>query len=64
MRVLWQTGGRFVTTPTRRYGVRWMPVGWHVSLGLSAYPHRKYGHLSVHLPFGVLVLGFVGRDGS
>lgn len=45
-----------------RYGVRWMPVRLHISLGISAHIDRKYGHLSLHLPLGVLVLGFVGDD--
>lgn len=45
-----------------RYGVRWMPTWPHISLGVSAHIDRKFGHLSLHLPFGVLVLGFIGED--
>ena len=49
---------------THRYGVRWMPAWPHISLGISAHIDRKFGHLSLHLPFGVLVLGFIGEDKS
>ena len=42
------------------YGVRWMPVRAHISLGLSAHIGGRFSHLSIHLPFGVLVVGMVG----
>jgi len=45
-----------------RYGVRWMPTWPHVSLGVSAHLHPKFGHLSLHLPVGVLIIGFIGAD--
>lgn len=45
-----------------RYGVRFMSTWPHVSLGLSVHFDRKYGHLSLHLPIGLLVLGFIGDD--
>lgn len=47
-----------------RYGVRWMPTWPHINLGISLHVHHKYGHLSLHLPIGVLVLGFTGQDGA
>jgi hypothetical protein len=47
---------------TRRYGVRFMPTWPHISLGISAHIDRKFGHLSVHLPVGVVIFGFLGRD--
>lgn len=45
-----------------RYGARYTPTWPHVSLGVSAHFDRKFGHLSLHLPIGVLVLGFIGED--
>lgn len=46
----------------QRYGVRWMPTWPHVSLGVSVHFDRKFGHLSLHLPVGVLVIGYIGAD--
>lgn len=45
-----------------RYGVRFMPCWPHISLGVSLHLGRKFGHLSLHLPFGVLIFGFVGAS--
>lgn len=49
-------------TSNHRYGVRWMPTWPHVSLGVSLHVSRKFGHLSLHLPFGVVVIGYIGAD--
>lgn len=46
----------------RRYGVRWMPTWPHINLGVSAHLSRKFGHVSLHLPFGLLVVGHIGLD--
>jgi hypothetical protein len=43
-----------------QYGVSLTTTWPHISLGLSAHMDRKFGHLSVHLPIGVLVIGFIG----
>ena len=46
---------------TNRYGVRYMPTWPHVSLGISAHLWPpKFAHLSLHLPVGVVIVGFVG----
>ncbi len=44
----------------RPYGVRWMPTWPHISLGISAHLAFKFGHLSLHLPVGVLIFGYIG----
>jgi hypothetical protein len=41
-----------------------MPTWPHINLGLSIHLDRKYGHVSLHLPVGVLILGFIGMDGG
>lgn len=46
-----------------RYGIRWMPTWPHINLGISIHLSRKFGHVSLHLPIGVLVIGFIGKDG-
>lgn len=45
-----------------RYGIRWMSTWPHISLGVSAHIDRKFGHLSLHLPVGVVILGYLGAD--
>ncbi len=46
-----------------RYGYRWMGTWPHISLGISAHVWPpKRAHLSLHLPFGVLILGYRGED--
>ncbi len=46
-----------------RYGYRWMDTWPHISLGISAHVWPpKFAHLSLHLPFGVLILGYRGAD--
>lgn len=45
-----------------RYGIRWMPTWPHISLGVSLHLSRKFGHLSLHLPVGVVVIGYIGAD--
>lgn len=42
------------------YGIRLMPCWPHISLGLSAHLSSRFGHLSVHLPVGVLIVGCIG----
>jgi hypothetical protein len=42
--------------------VRWLPTWPHVNLGISVHIDRKYGHVSFHLPIGVIVIGFTGDD--
>ena len=46
----------------QRYGLRLCPTWPHISLGISAHIGRKYGHLSLHLPVGVLIIGYLGAD--
>lgn len=44
-----------------RYGVRFMATWPHVSLGISAHVWPlKFAHLSLHLPVGVLIVGYRG----
>jgi hypothetical protein len=46
-----------------RYGFRWMGTWPHISLGVSAHVWPlKHAHLSLHNPFGVLILGYRGED--
>lgn len=46
-----------------RYGFRWMGTWPHISLGISAHVWPlKHAHLSLHLPVGVLILGYRGED--
>lgn len=42
------------------YGIRWAPCWPHVSLGLSAHLSSRFGHLSIHLPVGLLIVGCLG----
>lgn len=42
--------------------MRWVHVPFHISLGLSLHVQGRFSHLSLHLPFGVLVCGFTGED--
>jgi hypothetical protein len=44
------------------YGVRFMRNWPQISLGMSLHIDRKYGHLSLHTPFGVIIFGFIGAD--
>jgi hypothetical protein len=46
-----------------RYGFRWMGTWPHVSLGVSAHVWPpKHAHVSLHLPLGVLIIGYRGED--
>lgn len=47
----------------KRYGLRWMSTWPHVSLGVSVHLWPlKFAHVSLHLPVGVLVVGYQGVD--
>jgi hypothetical protein len=44
-----------------RYGFRWMGMWPHISLGISAHVWPpKFAHLSLHLPLGMLLIGYRG----
>lgn len=45
----------------KRHGVRWMSTWPHVSLGVSAHINRRFGHVSLHLPIGVVIIGYIGE---
>ena len=45
----------------RRHGIRWIGTWPHISLGISAHLGGKFAHLSIHLPIGVLIIGFIGE---
>lgn len=44
-----------------KYGLRWMGTWPHISLGISAHLWPlKFAHLSLHLPIGILIIGYRG----
>lgn len=50
-----------MTNHKRRQIARWMPTRPNIAFGIHVYPHRKYGYLSIHLPWGVLIVGYTGE---
>lgn len=45
-----------------RYGIECSFTWPHVNLGVSAHLSSRFGHFTLHLPVGILILGCIGAD--
>ena len=44
------------------YGVELATEWPHISLGISAHAWTRFAHLTLHLPFGLVIIGCIGAD--
>lgn len=45
-----------------RYGLTLETMWPHISLGISAHISIRWGHLTIHLPVGYVIVGCLGAD--